>query len=111
MLTHGLLYALILGMPITGYIAETARGRETAFFGMFPVPPLAPLDRKLSFYAETAHSWAQYALYALIALHVGAALYHQIVLRDQLLSSHVAGPAGEDSRPALSQKPRGEGLV
>ncbi len=35
--------------------------------------------------AQTAHSWSQYLLYALIAAHVGAAFYHRFVLRDRLL--------------------------
>ena len=84
-LTHGLLYVLMVLMPVTGYVAEAARARKTDFFGLFDIPRLVPLDRKLSFYAQTTHSYAQYALYALIAAHVGAALYHQFVLRDRLL--------------------------
>jgi cytochrome b561 len=84
--THGLLYVLIVAMPITGYVAEAARGRATAFFGWFAVPRMTPLGRKLSFYAEAAHSYAQYALYVLVVLHVGAALYHQIILRDGIMS-------------------------
>lgn len=82
---HGLLYVLMIAMPVTGYISEAARARNTDFFGLVDIPRLVPLDRKLSFYAQTAHSWSQYLLYALIAAHVGAALYHQFVLRDRLL--------------------------
>ena len=84
--THGLLYALMILMPVTGYVSEAARARETDFFGLFEIPRLAPLDRKLSLYAQTAHAYAQYALYALIAAHVAAALYHQFILRDGLLA-------------------------
>ena len=84
-LTHALLYALMVLMPVTGYVADAARARPTAFFGLFEIPRLVPLDRKLSFYAQTAHDYAQYALYALIAAHVAAALYHQLILRDGLL--------------------------
>jgi cytochrome b561 len=91
-MTHILLYVLLFSMPITGYIAETARGRDTAFFGLFPIPALAPLNRKLSFYALTVHDWSQYGVYALVLLHVGAALYHQTILRDRLMSRMWPGP-------------------
>lgn len=82
---HWLLYALMVAMPVSGYVSEAARARKTDFFGLFDIPRLAPLDRKLSLYAQTAHSWSRYLLYALVAAHVGAALYHQFVLRDRLL--------------------------
>lgn len=72
-------------MPVTGYVSEAARARETDFFGLFDIPRLVPLDRQLAIYAETAHNYTQYALYALIAAHVAAALYHQFILRDRLL--------------------------
>ncbi len=83
---HGLLYALMIVMPVTGYVSEAARARDTDFFGLFGIPRLAPLDRKLSFYAQAAHAYAQYALYALVAAHVAAALYHQFILRDGLFA-------------------------
>ena len=83
--THILLYVMLFSLPITGYIAETARGRDTAFFGLFPIPALVPLNRKLSYYALTVHDWSQYAVYALILLHVGAALYHQLILKDGII--------------------------
>lgn len=82
---HWLLYVLMVAMPVTGYVSEAARARKTDFFGLFDIPRLVPLDRKLSLYAQTAHSWSRYLLYALVAAHVGAALYHQFVLRDRLL--------------------------
>ena len=83
--THGLLYVLMVLMPVTGYVSEAARARETDFFGLFDIPRLVPLDRELAIYAKAAHNYTQYALYALIAAHVAAALYHQFILRDRLL--------------------------
>jgi len=49
------------------------------------VPSWVPLDRALSNLTETTHRYGQYAVYALVALHVGAALYHQFVKRDGLI--------------------------
>jgi len=83
--THVCLYAITIAMPVTGYVSVAARGRETTFFNLFVVPSWVPLDRALSNLTETTHRYGQYAVYALVALHVGAALYHQFVKRDGLI--------------------------
>lgn len=85
-LTHALLYMTLLAMPIAGYIAVAARGRETRFFGLFDVPRWTPLSRALSQNATTAHAYGQYILYGLLAAHIGAALYHHFVLKDDVLA-------------------------
>lgn len=84
-LTHGLLYFTLLVMPIAGYIAVAARGRETRFFGLFDVPQLTPLSRMLSQNATTVHIYGQFLIYALLAAHIGAALYHQLIVKDDIL--------------------------
>ncbi len=85
-LTHGLLYFTLLAMPIIGYVAVAARGRETKFFGLFDVPQLTPLSRMLSQNATTVHVYGQYLIYALLIAHIGAALYHHIALKDDVLT-------------------------
>ena len=80
-----LLYVIALAMPVSGYIAVTARGRETSFFGIFTLPQWVSPNRALAHTAETVHFISQYVLYALVAAHVGAALYHQFIVRDHLL--------------------------
>jgi cytochrome b561 len=92
-LTHGLLYVTLLAMPVAGYIAVAARGRETRFFGLFEVPQWAPLSRILSQNATTVHVYGQYVLYALLAAHIGAALYHRFVLKDDVLARMWPGRA------------------
>ena len=90
-LTHGLIYATLLAMPIAGYVAVAARGRETQFFGLFDVPQWAPLSRALSQNATTVHVYGQYLVYALIVAHVGAALYHRFILKDEVLARMLPG--------------------
>lgn len=85
-MTHALLYVTLLALPIAGYVAVAARGRETRFFGLFEVPQWAPLNRTLSQNATTIHVYGQYVLYALLVAHIGAALYHHFVLKDDVLA-------------------------
>jgi cytochrome b561 len=96
-LTHIFLYAITLAMPVSGYLSVAARGRETLFYGLFMVPRWAPLDRALSLGMEKAHNYGQYALYVLVAAHVGAALYHHFVLRDGVLARMWPGATGSRS--------------
>ena len=85
--THVLLYFVTLAMPLSGYIFSAARGRVTSFFWLFEIPREVPLDQGLSHTMEVYHRCGQYAIYALVGLHVAAALHHHFVLRDCVLQS------------------------
>lgn len=98
-LTHALLYLTVLAMPVAGYIAVAARGRETRFFGLFEMPQWTPLSRVLSQNATAAHVYGQYLIYALLAAHIGAALYHRFVLKDEVLARMLPRRAPETNGP------------
>ncbi len=83
--THGLLYLTLLALAVTGYIGLAARGRAISIAGLFDLPRVVPLDRVLSVTSQNLHDYGQYVLYALLALHVGAALYHHFVVKDGIL--------------------------
>lgn len=82
---HALLYVLMLGLPVLGYIISSAGPYPMAFFGI-PVAKL-PIDANspLAHFAEPAHVYGGYVMAALVIGHVGAALYHHFVLRDSTL--------------------------
>ena len=82
---HALLYVILFALPITGYTGLAARGRDITIFGLFDLPHVVPLSRTLSVNAQNLHMYLQYALYALVLLHVGAALYHYYIMKDGLL--------------------------
>ena len=84
--THVGFYVLLLGLPLGGWAASSAAGRDIAFFGLFnwPLLPL-PLDRDLAGQFMDAHRAAVKLLYALLALHVLGALKHHFLDRDNVL--------------------------
>lgn len=84
-LTHVLLYVTMVALPITGYIGLAARGRAISMAGLFDLPRIVPLDRPLSVNSQNLHDYGQYVLYALLALHVAAALYHHFIVKDGIL--------------------------
>jgi cytochrome b561 len=82
---HFLLYVLIIAMPLTGWIYDSAwkdaPSNPIDFWGLFEMPRLPwvsswPLERKeaLGDVFGEIHGWLGWALYALFALHlIGAA--------------------------------------
>lgn len=82
---HGSLYVLLIGMAIMGYVANSAYGASTPFFGLFDLPPVVaknePLSERLFFF----HRWTGYLVGALAAMHIAAALQHYFIRRDGVL--------------------------
>ena len=85
--THWVLYGLILAMPLSGWLYDSASGlRPLKWFGMAEVPKLSAPDPAVRDFAHGAHEWLFWALVALVALHAGAAFYHHIFQRDDTLA-------------------------
>ena len=80
--SHALLYALIVAMPLLGYIRVRAGGFPVEMLDRMGLPTLVPRSDALAEAAKAAHFYGGYALAALLALHIGAALYHALILRD-----------------------------
>ncbi len=87
--THWALYAGLLVLPASGYVMQVWRNEPMDVFGLFEVPRLFESDGDLGAgYAAVwyLHYWTGWALAALVALHAGAAVWHECVLRDRLIS-------------------------
>ncbi len=82
---HASLYVLLFAMPIVGYVANSAFGAPTPFFGLFELPPIVGKNDALSAQLFTIHRWVGWLLIVLVLMHVGAALYHYLIRRDEVL--------------------------
>jgi cytochrome b561 len=85
---HLALYILLFAMPVSGYIIWVHMSAPMDVFGLFTVsrvftPPAE--DESLRASAWYVHYWCSWALIGLVTLHIAAALWHQLVLRDGLL--------------------------
>lgn len=83
--THGTLYALLVAMPVVGYIGNSTFGAPTPFFGLFEIPPITPKNEPLSDALFVVHRWAGFLLIALVVMHISAALFHRFARRDTVL--------------------------
>jgi cytochrome b561 len=80
--SHGLLYALMLAMPLLGWATVSAGGYPVQMVGTLALPALVPHDPTLYAWLRGAHGVLGYALFALVMAHLGAVLYHAWVRRD-----------------------------
>lgn len=93
---HGLLYLLMIGMPIGGWIILSAENQVVPFYG-FALPPLVSTDENLAHLVKEIHETFGSAGYVLLAVHAAGALYHHYFLRDDTLRRmlpHGHGDAG-----------------
>jgi len=85
-LSHRALYALLIILPIAGYVRVRAGGFPIEALDALGAPTLVGRSDAVANVAKSIHYGAGLTIAALIALHVGAALFHGIVKRDTVFS-------------------------
>jgi len=97
---HWLFYALLLVLPLTGWILVSTSGRVTSWFGLFEVGPL-PVSRAKDVHElfEEVHEWLGYAMLALLALHVAGALKYHLEGHRHLIGRMAPWARPRDPRP------------
>lgn len=85
--THGLLYLLMILLPLSGWImvSGSAKRRPLEWFGAFDIPYL-PASVEAGQGAHNAHGLLGWIMLALVVLHIAAALRHHFIQRDAVLA-------------------------
>jgi len=83
-LLHLALYAVMIAMPLSGWLLLSASGKPIPFFGL-QLPALIGENKDLAKTIKEVHETIGTAGYYLIGLHVAAALYHHYIVRDNTL--------------------------
>lgn len=81
---HVALYALMIVMPLTGWLLLSATGKPVPFFGL-ELPALIGENKDLAKPLKEIHEFIGTAGYYLIGLHAAAAFYHHYFVRDNTL--------------------------
>jgi cytochrome b561 len=84
-LAHGGLYAVMFLLPLSGWSMSSAAGYPVSFYGLFTIPDMVAKNPELAGIFKDIHEVSANAFIALLAAHLGAALYHHFVLRDDTL--------------------------
>jgi len=84
--THAAFYVLLFAMPLTGWLMSSASNYPVSWFGLAQLPDLVAPDPDLKHLLEEIHETLARLLIGLALLHIAAALKHQFIDRDGLLT-------------------------
>ena len=96
-LVHGMLYVVILAIPLTGWWFNSVSGKPLQWFKLFNLPPLASKDDALRPIAHGVHEYLFWFLMLMLVVHVGAALRHHVFDNDNVLRRML--PFGRPRQP------------
>lgn len=83
--THLALYAILIGLPLAGWVWASAKGWPVKIFGLVELPTLVAARSASGSIAATVHEALGIALLGLVAIHSAAALRHHFLLKDGVL--------------------------
>lgn len=86
LLAHHSLYGLMLLIPLLGWFASMAYGGHTHFFGLFEMPLIVAKDYDMAVIYRNGHIWLGWLMFALLVVHISAALWHHFAKRDATLA-------------------------
>ncbi len=89
-ISHGLLYACLLVMPIVGFLASNFTKYGVKYFGI-PIGPFFAENQALRDGLQEVHEIVSYILVAVVVVHVLAAFKHLLVDRDGVFQRMLPG--------------------
>lgn len=84
--THVLLYLLMIAVPLSGWLMSSAKGFQTVWFGVLPLPDLLAKNEELGDLLQQVHMLLNFSMAGLVMVHAGAALKHHFLDRDDVLA-------------------------
>jgi cytochrome b561 len=102
--SHYALYALMIGMPLIGWGMLSAASYPIVLFGGLHLPAILPQSDSLHTLLWDAHFYLAFAFFALILLHVAAALFHALVRRDGVFEAMASVSSTDKVAPAQQRR-------
>ena len=82
---HWVLYVLMIAIPLSGWLMSSAQGFPVVWFGVLPLPDLVAKNAELGAVLKGAHVLLNYTLIAVLIGHIGTALQHHFIKKDNVL--------------------------
>ena len=98
--SHYALHALMIGMPLIGWGMLSAAAYPVVLFDGWHLPAILPQSDSLLTLQWDAHFYLAFTFFALILLHVAAALFHALVRRDGVFEAMASVLASDEVAPA-----------
>lgn len=83
--SHYFLYALMIAIPLSGWLMSSAKGFQTVYFGVLPIPDLLVKNEALGETLALVHKTLNFSMITLVIVHVAAALRHHFIDKDDIL--------------------------
>lgn len=103
--SHVALYLLMFAVPLAGWATLSSGGLPASLLGGLVLPALTAADPALFAVLRPLHRVLAYALFALVLVHLAAALYHGLVRRDGVLRAMLGWERRTDAAPDPLQGP------
>ena len=84
-LGHWILYLLMIAIPLSGWLMSSAKGVQTVWFGILPIPDLLEKDKALGDALAVVHMGLSWALLLMTLIHIAAAFKHHFIDKEGLL--------------------------
>ena len=98
-LSHYALYGLMIGMPLIGWAMLSAADYPVVLYGRVRLPAILPPSDSLHALLWGAHFYLAFLFFALILLHLAAALFHALVRQDGVFETMAPVPTHDDVAP------------
>jgi len=82
---HIALYVLLFAVPLVGWTGTSAFGAAIPVFGLFELPVIVEKNEALAKVLLPLHVALAFTLCALVIGHIGAALFHHVIRKDDTL--------------------------
>ena len=83
---HLMLYLLMIAIPLSGWLMSSAKGFQTVYFGVLPIPDLLDKNKEIGDLLALVHKSLNLLFVAVLAGHIGAALKHHFIDKDNILT-------------------------
>src|SRR5215469_7539432 len=99
-LSHYAFYVLMIGMPLLGWGMLSAAAYPVVLYGSAHLPAILPQSDSLHTLLWDAHFCLAFVFFALVLLHVAAALFHALVRRDGVFEAMASLSTHDEVAPA-----------
>ena len=99
-LSHYALYILMIGMPLLGWSMLSAAAYPVVLYGGVRLPAIAPQSDSLHTLLWNAQFYLAFVFFALVLMHLAAALFHALVRRDGVFESMAPVSSRDELTPA-----------
>lgn len=83
--SHALLYICMFGLPLSGWVINSAANVPLRVFWLFPLPAITAPDKALAETMKVVHLGLLVTLCIVLAIHIAAALRHHFIKRTDIL--------------------------